>query len=65
MIKVITLIASLLETGELRPCVGAVIPLSRAPEAFAGVVPGQHRGKVVVSVDSRQLGLGVDANGSA
>jgi NADPH:quinone reductase-like Zn-dependent oxidoreductase len=65
MIRVITLIANLLQNGELRPLVGAVIPLSRAPEAFAGPVPGQHRGKVVVSVDSRQLGLGVSANESA
>lgn len=48
--KQLTLIANLLESGELRPFVGAVVPLSRAPEAFAGAVPGRHRGKVVVSV---------------
>jgi len=48
--KQLTLIANLLETGELRAFVGAVVPLSQAPEAFAGAVPRQHRGKVVVSV---------------
>ena len=47
--KQLTLIANLLEAGTLRPFVGAVVPLSRAPEAYAGTLPRQHRGKVVVS----------------
>jgi NADPH:quinone reductase-like Zn-dependent oxidoreductase len=52
----LTLIANLLETGELRPFVAAVVPLSRAPEAFARAVPRQHRGKVVVSLaDTSQI----------
>jgi len=54
--KQLTLIANLLETGELRPFVSAVVPLSRAPEVFAGAVPRQHRGKVVVSLaDANQV----------
>jgi NADPH:quinone reductase-like Zn-dependent oxidoreductase len=52
----LTLIANLLDTGELRPFVAAVLPLSRAPEAFARAVPRQHRGKVVVSLaDTNQI----------
>ncbi len=46
--KELTAVADLLETGQLRTFVSAVVPLSRAPEAYAGRVPG-HRGKVVVS----------------
>lgn len=52
----LTLIANMLETGELRPFVAAVVPLSQAPEAFARAVPRQHRGKVVVSLaDTSQI----------
>jgi NADPH:quinone reductase-like Zn-dependent oxidoreductase len=47
--KQLTLIANLLETGTLRSFVDTVVPLSRAPEAYAGILPRQHRGKAVVS----------------
>jgi NADPH:quinone reductase-like Zn-dependent oxidoreductase len=43
-------IADLLDAGRLRTVVDTVVPLSRAPEAFAGRVPRQHRGKVVVAI---------------
>lgn len=47
--KQLMAIAELLEKRQLRPFVGAVIPLSRGAEAYAGAVTRQHRGKVVVS----------------
>ncbi len=43
-------IAELLDSGRLRPFVDAVIPLSQAAEAYAGKLPRQHPGKVVVSI---------------
>ena len=43
-------IAGLLEGRQLRPFVDAVIPLSQAAEAYAGKLPRQHPGKVVVSI---------------
>jgi NADPH:quinone reductase-like Zn-dependent oxidoreductase len=48
-------IANLLNTGELRPFVDSVVPLSLAPEAYAGGVPRQHPGKVVVSVATNDI----------
>ena len=50
----LTLIANLLDTGELRAVVDSVVPLSRAPEAYAGAVSRQHRGKLVVSVTANE-----------
>ena len=44
-------ITKLLVSGQLRPVVDAVIPLSQLPEAFAGKVPRDGRGKMVVAVD--------------
>jgi NADPH:quinone reductase-like Zn-dependent oxidoreductase len=55
--KQLTVIAELLETGELRPFVDAVVPLARAPEAYAGKVPRRHPGKVVVSVAGQNFDL--------
>lgn len=55
--KQLTAIAELLETGELRPFVDTVVPLARAPEAYAGKVPRQHPGKVVVSVADKNFDL--------
>jgi len=43
-------VADLLEAGQLRAVVDTVIPLSQAPEAYAGMVPRQGRGKLVVAV---------------
>jgi NADPH:quinone reductase-like Zn-dependent oxidoreductase len=43
-------IGALLDAGLLRPIVDAVIPLSEAPAAFAGKVPRQGRGKLVVAI---------------
>lgn len=48
--KQLVQIADLLDAGRLRTVVDAVVPLSRAADAFAGKAPGQHRGKVVVAV---------------
>jgi NADPH:quinone reductase-like Zn-dependent oxidoreductase len=50
----LTLIANLLDTGELRAIVDSVVPLSRAPEAYAGAVSRQHRGKLVVSLATNE-----------
>jgi NADPH:quinone reductase-like Zn-dependent oxidoreductase len=47
--KQLSLIANLLDTAELCAVVDSVVPLSRAPEAYADAVPRQHRGKLVVS----------------
>ncbi len=46
----LTAIAQLLETGELRAVVDTVVPLTQAPDAFAGTLPRQHRGKIVVTI---------------
>ena len=43
-------IGDLLDDGRLRTVVDAVVPLWRAPEAYAGKEPRHHRGKVVVDV---------------
>jgi len=48
--KQLTEIAGLLDGGAVRPIVDTVIPLSEAPEAYAGRVSRQGRGKLVVSV---------------
>lgn len=43
-------IGRLLEAGQLQAIVDTVITLSRVPEAYAGQVPRQNRGKLVVSI---------------
>jgi NADPH:quinone reductase-like Zn-dependent oxidoreductase len=43
-------IGNLIEAGRLRPVVDTVVPLSQAPEAYAGRVTRRRRGKVVVEV---------------
>jgi NADPH:quinone reductase-like Zn-dependent oxidoreductase len=45
-------VAGLLDEGRLRPIVDSVIPLSRAPEVFAGQVARQGRGKLVIAIQS-------------
>jgi NADPH:quinone reductase-like Zn-dependent oxidoreductase len=45
-------IARLLDEGSLRTVVDEVVPLERAPAVYAGLVPRQHRGKVVVAVET-------------
>ena len=47
-------IGDLLDAGRLRTVVDAVVPLSQAPEVYAGTVPRQHHGKIVVSVATIQ-----------
>ena len=42
--KQLTLIANLLDTAELATVVDSVVPLSRAPEAYADAVPGSTAG---------------------
>ena len=48
--KQLSIVADLLDRGELRTVVDAAIPLVRAKEAFADSRPGRHRGKVVVTI---------------
>jgi len=55
--KQLAAIAGLLQSRQLRPFVGAVIPLSRAPEAYAGKARGRQRGKVVVSEIVSEISL--------
>jgi NADPH:quinone reductase-like Zn-dependent oxidoreductase len=43
-------IAGLLDGGKLRTVVDSVIPLSQAPELYAGKLPRQGRGKLVVAI---------------
>ncbi len=43
-------IAALLDSGKIRAVVNAVVPLSRAPDAYAGKIEGQGRGKLVVDI---------------
>jgi len=43
-------IAGMLDSGRLRTIVDSVRPLSQAPEAYTGVAPRQHRGKVVIAI---------------
>jgi NADPH:quinone reductase-like Zn-dependent oxidoreductase len=45
-------VGDLLDSRQLRTVVDAVVPLSQAPEAYAGNVPRQGRGKVVVAVST-------------
>lgn len=48
-------VGDLLESGALRPVVDAVIPLTRAPEAYGGRMGERRgRGKLVVAVESRR-----------
>lgn len=49
-------IGSLLQTGELQAVVDIVLPLSQAPDAFAGKLKGRRgRGKMVVAVAPEQI----------
>jgi len=41
-------IAALIDRGRLRTFVDTVVPLSQAPDAYAGRIPRQRRGKIVV-----------------
>jgi len=43
-------IGKLLDTGKVQPMIDAVIPLSRAADAYAGKVKQHVRGKIVVSI---------------
>jgi len=43
-------VGALLDSGKVQPVVDTVIPLSQAPEAYAGKVPKLGRGKLVVAV---------------
>jgi NADPH:quinone reductase-like Zn-dependent oxidoreductase len=43
-------VGALLDSGELRTVVDTVVPLSEAPELYAGKVQKQCRGKLVVTV---------------
>ncbi len=43
-------VARLLDAGELRTVVGAVVPLSQAAETYSGSLQKKQRGKVVVSI---------------
>ncbi len=54
--KQLYMIANLLQQGRLRTVVDEVVPLSQAPEVYAGTAPRQHRGKVVIEVADRNLG---------
>ena len=48
--KQLTEVAEMLEAGRMRAVVDTVIPLSQAPDAFAGRVKRSGRGKIVVEV---------------
>jgi NADPH:quinone reductase-like Zn-dependent oxidoreductase len=48
--KQLATIADLLDSGKIRTVLDTVVPLSQAPEAFAGTVRRQGRGKVAVSI---------------
>jgi NADPH:quinone reductase-like Zn-dependent oxidoreductase len=43
-------LAQLVESGGIRPVVGAVYPLAEAPEAVRQLAAGQARGKIVLTV---------------
>jgi len=47
----LTEIANLVDTGEVKPVVDAVLPLSRAPEAYERGLRGHNRGKLVLKVE--------------
>ncbi len=44
-------IARLIDAGEIRPVLDAVLPLARAREAFERGLAGHVRGKIVLRVD--------------
>jgi NADPH:quinone reductase-like Zn-dependent oxidoreductase len=48
--KQLTALAGLLQSRQIRPFVSAVVPMSGAPEAYAGKIPRRQPGKVVVTV---------------
>ena len=43
-------VAALFDRGELRTIVDSVLPFSAAPDVYAGTVPRQGRGKVVIAI---------------
>ena len=47
----LTEIANLVDTGEVKPVVDAVLPLSRAREAYERGLRGHNRGKLVLKVE--------------
>ncbi len=51
-------VANLLQSGQLRAAVAAIVPLSQAPAAYAGRVERSGRGKLVVALtaDAPQIG---------
>lgn len=49
-------IAQLVDAGEVKPVVGAVLPLSRAREVFERGLGGHNRGKLVLNVDDVESG---------
>jgi NADPH:quinone reductase-like Zn-dependent oxidoreductase len=44
-------IAQLVDAGQIRPVLDAVLPLARAREAFERGLAGHVRGKIVLRVD--------------
>jgi NADPH:quinone reductase-like Zn-dependent oxidoreductase len=47
-------VAKLLDAGDLKTYVGAVVPLAEASNAYSGAVPSKRRnGKVVILIDQR------------
>ncbi len=56
--KELSEIGDLLDAGRLRTVVDAVVPLSRAPDAFTGHVDRHGRGKLVVAVKDEHLTSG-------
>jgi NADPH:quinone reductase-like Zn-dependent oxidoreductase len=48
--KQLSKLAELVEAGSIRPVVDVVVPLSQAPDAYAGHVERRGQGKVVVAV---------------
>ena len=47
-------IARLIDAGEIRPVLDAVLPLARACEAFERGLAGHVRGKIVLRVDDSE-----------
>jgi NADPH:quinone reductase-like Zn-dependent oxidoreductase len=48
--KQLSELAELFDAGKLQPVVDAVVPLSKAPEAYAGKVQRHGRGKLVIEI---------------
>ena len=48
-------VARLIDAGDLRPFVDAVVPFSQVPEAYAGALPKRGHGKVVMSFDANEV----------